>query len=394
MNRKINSNQYSQNLFLQLLLEGRREISEEEASERIGILGIDKLKLPCFVICVSSDYSHVPFGERDGKILACERYVSNYFERQGVDCCAITNAYNNVQAILHTENKKVNEEVLSRLHDKLLLDLNLEQFIGIGSVVDAYGKIAISAAEATDMLAYKFQYAEEGVINIANIVRFQYNSNYGYHDMFDRVIGCFRDGNLSRMAVRLDELVREIRYRPRVSGTSIKRTMVELTVHILTIASNANVDVDSVLNGEDPYNWIVRQEATEAITEWMLNLSSQLLEKIKEQQKSSSNRFVQSACEYIQSNLADPTLGLQSVCDHVELSAPYFSHLFKEEIGIGLNSYITTQRILLAQDLLRNTNLKIEEIARQSGFSRVNYFNNVFKKEIGVTPGIYRKNNR
>ncbi|MCR4825172.1 MAG: hypothetical protein K5849_07460, partial [Bacteroidales bacterium] len=46
----------------------------------------------------------------------------------------------------------------------------LDQFIGIGSVVDAYGKIAVSAAEATGMLAYKYQYAEKGVINIANIV--------------------------------------------------------------------------------------------------------------------------------------------------------------------------------------------------------------------------------
>ena len=244
------------------------------------------------------------------------------------------------------------------------------------------------------MLAYKYQYAEKGVINIANIVRFQFNSNYGYNDMFDRVIGCFRDGNLSKMAVRMDELIREIRYRPRVSGTSIKRTMVELTVHILTIASNANVDVDSVLNGDDPYKWIVRQEATEVITEWILNLSSQLLEKIREQQKTRGNRIVQNACEYILANLGNPSLGLQSVCDHVELSGPYFSHLFKEETGIGLNSYITVQRIRFAEELLSNSEIKIEEIAKQAGFSTVNYFSKVFKKETGTSPGQYRKNLR
>ena len=392
--KKTNQSSYSQILFLHQLLEGRREISEEEAAERISILEIEKQLLPCYVVCISSDYSHIPYQKKDGAIYECERYVAAFFEKQGIRYCTVTNSENNVQAILHTESGKADEELLIRLHEKLLTDLGLDQFIGIGSVVNEYGKIAVSSAEATDMLAYKYQYAEKGVINITNIVRFQFNSNYGNNDMFDRVIGCFRDGNLSRMAVRIDELVHEIRYRPKVSGTSIKRTMIELTVHILTIASNANVDVDSVLNGEDPYNWILRQEATEVITEWIMSLASQLLEKIREQQETRGNRIIQSACDYIHSNLGNPALGLQSVCDHVELSGPYLSHLFKEETGVGISSYITAQRIRFAQELLSGSNLKIEEIARQTGFSRMNYFSNVFKKEVGISPGTYRKNNK
>ena len=389
-----NQNKYHQSVFLQMLLEGRREISEEEVEERKQILGIQKLLLPCYVICISSDFSHVPVCQKDDLLFESEKFVATFFERHGVMCSTVINAYNNIQAIIFSENKKADEELIIKLHDKLVMNLEREQFIGIGSVVDSYGKIAISAAEATEMLAYKYQYAEKGVINISNIVRFQYNSNYGKNDTFDRVIGCFQDGDLPRMSKRIDELVQEIRYRPRVSGTSIKRTMIELTVHILTIASNANVDVDSILDGEDPYNWIVKQETTESITEWIMNLSSQLLEKIKEQQKTRGNRIVQNACDFIEANLGNPALGLQSVCDHVELSGPYFSRLFKEETGIGFSNYVTRQRILFAQSLLAETTLNIEEIARQSGFSHVNYFSSVFKKETGISPGQFRKNNK
>ena len=43
------------------------------------------------------------------------------------------------------------------------------------------------------MLAYKHQYADRGVINIANTVRFKRHSGYGTDIMFERVIGCFQD---------------------------------------------------------------------------------------------------------------------------------------------------------------------------------------------------------
>ena len=100
------------------------------------------------------------------------------------------------------------------------------------------------------------------------------------------------------------------------------------------------------------------------------------------------------SCEYIEANLDNASLGLQSVCGQVGLSAPYFSHLFKEEMEIGLNSYIRQRRIGRACELLTTTDLKNELIAQQLGFSSENYFHSVFKKETGLTPGEYRKKHR
>ena len=67
---------YQQNLFLQLLLEGYREIGEEEAEERKRILGVDKLQLPCLVVCIAPNYTQVDPAIKDELILACERYVA------------------------------------------------------------------------------------------------------------------------------------------------------------------------------------------------------------------------------------------------------------------------------------------------------------------------------
>ena len=47
-----------------------------------------------------------------------------------------------------------------------------------------------------------------------------------------------------------------------------------------------------------------------------------------------------------------------------------------------------------AMDLLKNSTATITEIAFCVGFSDANYFSNIFKKIIGITPSAYRKANK
>ncbi len=72
----------------------------------------------------------------------------------------------------------------------------------------------------------------------------------------------------------------------------------------------------------------------------------------------------------------------------------YISHLFKKQIGIGLNDYINTLRIEAAQKLLITTEFSITEIAFNAGFSCPRTFNRVFYKQLGMSPREYRKKYR
>ena len=72
----------------------------------------------------------------------------------------------------------------------------------------------------------------------------------------------------------------------------------------------------------------------------------------------------------------------------------YISHLFKKQIGIGLNDYINTLRIEEAQKLLTTTELSITEIAFTAGFSCPRTFNRAFYKQLGMSPREYRKTHR
>jgi len=193
------------------------------------------------------------------------------------------------------------------------------------------------------------------------------------------------------MEERLHELVESVRHRPNVSNTSIRRSLVEVTVHLLHAASSSGVDVDSVLGTTDPYRWIMQQNDTPVITEWIMSTSTKMLELIRSKQESDEKDVIRQARQYIEENLQREELNLQQISDAVGLSPTYCSQLFKKEVGMGIAAYITRNRILQAQTLLRSTELTAAEISKQVGFMSPGYFGQVFRKITGTTPQEYRR---
>ena len=384
--------------FLRSILDGKREISEGEIQTRVNRLSLNDLVAPCAVICISPYYSSVPFQTKDDLICSVSDYICRFLQKNGFRYYCLTNSYDNFQVILPTDANQLTDQLLDslfiRLHQKILGHFNTELFIGIGSVVTTLMDVSRSALEAMEMLAFKNQYSDRGVINIVNTYRFMHYSIYGEDIMFARVIGRFKDGDLGMMSSRLTELIDSIKSRPGISSSSIQHTFIELAVNILHIASNANVDVDSVLEGFDLYNWILKQTDADALSEWLIHLSRELMSRMETGQETKENEIILQACNYIASNLGNPNLGLQTVSNSIGLSSSYFSQLFKTEKGIGLINYINEQRILQAQQLLRVSDLKTEDIALQLGFSTASYFGRVFKKSTGLTPSEYRKQNK
>lgn len=70
----------------------------------------------------------------------------------------------------------------------------------------------------------------------------------------------------------------------------------------------------------------------------------------------------------------------------------YFSRLFREHYGMTLTEFLLQSRMELAERLLLETNLSVEEIASRTGFSGSNPFYRAFKERNGVSPREYRKN--
>lgn len=87
-----------------------------------------------------------------------------------------------------------------------------------------------------------------------------------------------------------------------------------------------------------------------------------------------------------------PRLSIDQLADSIRLSGSRLRTRFREIAGIPLGAYIRNYRINRAMSLLRRTNLRMAEIAEQTGFSSQQAFNRTFKKQTGQTPRNYRMN--
>jgi AraC-like DNA-binding protein len=87
---------------------------------------------------------------------------------------------------------------------------------------------------------------------------------------------------------------------------------------------------------------------------------------------------------------SDGELSLTEIAKSVNLSANYLSEKFKEVTGVNFVRYVGQTRTAKARDLLRNSNLRISEIAFAVGFQSLSQFNRVFKKLTRKSPTQFR----
>ena len=96
---------------------------------------------------------------------------------------------------------------------------------------------------------------------------------------------------------------------------------------------------------------------------------------------------------YINSNYEND-LSLADIANFIYLSPSYFAKVFKKETGISPINYLLKVRTDKAREILSSTDLQIGEVAMLVGFSSHQRFNEIFKKNTGMTPTDHRKRSR
>ena len=94
---------------------------------------------------------------------------------------------------------------------------------------------------------------------------------------------------------------------------------------------------------------------------------------------------------YMSQHFTDPNLMLQDVARAVGMSNSRFSTVFSQHAGQTFTEYLIYLRLGKAKEMLRTTNIKSSQIARESGYNDSHYFSYIFKKNVGMTPSEYRQ---
>lgn len=96
------------------------------------------------------------------------------------------------------------------------------------------------------------------------------------------------------------------------------------------------------------------------------------------------------AVYFIRRHYAEP-ISEEDVARASNVSVTYLSRLFREELNIGFNEYLTQIRLEESEKLLADTTMSIKEIAAAVGYADEKYYSKLFKRTTGIKPTEYRK---
>ena len=168
--------------------------------------------------------------------------------------------------------------------------------------------------------------------------------------------------------------------------------IMELITELSRFGANNQINLEDVFGGNgDVYTRAMQLESTDALREWLCENCLKLQKQVQNERQDTTKSFVSKAIDYVKEHYADTDLGIETICGYLNVSAAYFSTVFKKETGKTFINYLTDYRMEEAVELLLTQNEKTYVIAEKVGYTDPNYFSYVFKKQFGMSPSSIRQ---
>lgn len=95
--------------------------------------------------------------------------------------------------------------------------------------------------------------------------------------------------------------------------------------------------------------------------------------------------------DHINTHFTDPSLSIADMVRTISTSYSHARRLFRKRTGRSIKRYLLHKRLERAGSLLADFNISIREVAHRVGYEDEYYFMRLFRKEIGVSPGRFRR---
>ena len=295
--------------------------------------------------------------------------------------------------ILLSDDKADRQKVVDKLHVLLNKGGSPQVQIGVGRSYENLEMLSHSRIEACEALSSIGSATCISYIDDIYVMRSLTTRKLDGEKR--KIVEHFKAGRLESMMSDLTVLTEIVRSESPVREgmpypTSIRRTILELLFEIMHISADAGVDVNKLLDYQDPYARVFALNGTPVILAWFSDVAQDLYKSIREIANNNQNMMLHKAQQCIEAHLSDPELCLSLVSDALSITPTYFSAFFIREVGVGFNEYITNLRIERAKKLLSLTNRRISDVSAECGFRSASYFNSVFRKQTGMSPGAFR----
>ena len=230
------------------------------------------------------------------------------------------------------------------------------------------------------------------------IQEFKRRNAYVLREMYLReepaLMAAIRKGDRQEARGLLNRILVAIHYHAGTRLELVKSFFMELVITMCRTAVEVGGEPAALLGSN--YEHIVELahiDSEEELAPWITRMLETIMDAIERASYRSGNTQIHLALEYMRAHY-DDDLSRDDMARQIGMSPSHFSRTFKKHLGRSFSDILNQMRIDRACELLARTDRDLVLIALDTGFKDQSYFQKVFRRYTGMTPGTYRKQKR
>jgi len=399
MRKAMNENQQAlRNVYLKELIRGEEKAILNFLSKKEFLqLKLD-IKYP-IVLAIrfeAAEFEHkaTQFKSRELLELAVVNVVEETLEAElgaGNACPMDTAVFAVAINISNKGSKSARERVLhiaNRISVNLFSFLKLHAAIGISEIYGNISELNLRWKEAAQALKQNIFYGKQVIVCYHDII---FDIQSGNREdkgriLYEKAIEQLEIDYYDQFQEEIHHIVRVIEEKKHLMETDVRSVFLEIVymmrrkLQSLSIAPKEKavlIGIDQATTFEECKNWLL-----EHVQAFMDTVS-----------KNKRSPAITEVCQYVEKNYMS-NVSLQEAAAIVHLNKTYLSGLFKKEMGVNFNDYLTQIRLDKARELIVTNQCNIGELAEKVGYTNSSHFTKVFKKTMGMSPLEFKKSKK
>lgn len=330
------------------------------------------------------------------------KLISAYKLRANVRCSIYTHKITKSKVLVIVNDSSINSIFVAvtcltkEISGVLKKQANIYFNIGVGEIYEGIEYLRNSYYEACNALDYYFIYGFniiiEGKKPIPQDSKLPLLPVDLKRQLSKSIKSCSTGAAREEISKLIDFLIESAKCQTVENIRGLCREIISVIVN--TVAELGEKPEDIV---QDEFAFIMDNRIlfhVEQFRELLFILSDRIINYISNQKYMKYNSIIKKVNQYIIENYRNEKLDVTSIADYVKLNPNYLSHYYKAETGEFLTGFIKKYRIKKAREMmLKNSDLKLVDVALNVGFSNQHYFTICFKDVEGITPTQYKKMN-
>ena len=296
---------------------------------------------------------------------------------------------------IKNENERVinvkSIEICNYIIDWIYNRMDLKIIIGISNIFNKVNEVKNAYDEAEQALECRFFIDNKTIIHAKVLESKNVLNEYLIMKKINLIYEYIRANDEEGIETQVNEIFQEIKKNETSDVNYIKNLLIDICMITLRImyeksdyksesykgSANIHSDINSCSNITNAFKYV---------NDFIL----QVFQSVNSKEKKSYSAVTNKVIDYLNQNYYRK-VSLNEVSQLVSLSPTHLSRVLKRDTGESYIDLFNNLKIAIAVKLLKETNLKVYEVANKVGIENYSYFYQLFKKITGISPTDYNK---